>query len=269
MGAVSLIDVTAETVEKTGFFCKMSARGKDGYQRKLAWLQQRFAEGLRLRMLGEGERGFVEYIPGGHAWRSVHGADDYLFIHCLWVVGKSKGKGFGKQLLDHVIQTARSEGYAGVATLASPAHWLTDCDIYSNAGFRRVAIEQGFHLLALPFDEDATTPQFTGNFEKKLTRMGSGLVIQRTDQCPYLDDAVLAAQKLADKLGLTVSVQDLKSAEEVRAYAPTPYGVFAIALDGQLITHCYLLEKELQKRIESVGSRTLTSPEATVRNLTS
>lgn len=42
-------------------------------------------------MLELPERGFIEYLPGEHAWRAVH-ADGYLFIHCLWVVGKSKGK---------------------------------------------------------------------------------------------------------------------------------------------------------------------------------
>jgi hypothetical protein len=36
------------------------------------------------------ECSFIEYIPGEQAWRAVH-ADGYLLIHCLWVVGKSKG----------------------------------------------------------------------------------------------------------------------------------------------------------------------------------
>lgn len=86
----TLVHVTAENVDKTGFFCKMSGKKTPGYQRKLAWLKQRFAEGLDIRMLGEGERGFIETIPGEHAWRAIN-AEGYLVIHCLWVVGHSKG----------------------------------------------------------------------------------------------------------------------------------------------------------------------------------
>jgi hypothetical protein len=95
-----IIDVTADNFEETGFFCLMSRRKSEGYQRKLRWLHERFDEGLRIKMLdlSEGGRGFIEYIPGEYAWRPVE-ASGYLFIHCLWVVGKSKGNGYAKLLL--------------------------------------------------------------------------------------------------------------------------------------------------------------------------
>lgn len=31
-------------------------------------------------------RGFIEYIPGAFGWRAVF-AEDYMLIHCLWVMG--------------------------------------------------------------------------------------------------------------------------------------------------------------------------------------
>ncbi|NNE35059.1 MAG: hypothetical protein HKN13_07485, partial [Rhodothermales bacterium] len=90
-----LITVTPENVDEVGFFCKMSARGKPGYEQKLEWLKQRYSEGLEMRLLGSGNRGFVEFIPGAFAWRGIQKASEYMVIHCLWVVGKSKGHGYG------------------------------------------------------------------------------------------------------------------------------------------------------------------------------
>ena len=52
-----IIDVTADNVEETGFFCLMSRRKSEGWQRKLKWLHQRFAEGLRIKMLDLAEGG--------------------------------------------------------------------------------------------------------------------------------------------------------------------------------------------------------------------
>lgn len=115
-----IIDVTPDNVEETGFFCLMSRRKSDGYQRKLRWLEARFDEGLRIKMLdlSKGGRGFIEYIPGEYAWRPVE-ASGYLFIHCLWVVGKSKGNGYAKQLLRECIADAKRCGAQGVAMVTS------------------------------------------------------------------------------------------------------------------------------------------------------
>jgi hypothetical protein len=82
---VQIINVTAENVAETGFFCYMSKRNSPGYQQKLNWLQARFREGMRIKILKLPDRGFIEYIPGEYAWRAVD-ASGYMFIHCIWVV---------------------------------------------------------------------------------------------------------------------------------------------------------------------------------------
>ncbi|UCE07082.1 MAG: GNAT family N-acetyltransferase, partial [bacterium] len=64
-----IIDVNSDNVEQTGFFCYMSKRKTEGFQRKLNWLKARFAEGMRIKMFDLPERGFIEYIPGEYAWR--------------------------------------------------------------------------------------------------------------------------------------------------------------------------------------------------------
>ena len=36
-----------------------------------------------------------------YTWRVVH-APGYMVIHCMWVVGSGKGKGYGSRLLEQV-----------------------------------------------------------------------------------------------------------------------------------------------------------------------
>ena len=63
-----------------------------GYQQKQQWLKDRFMEGLKLKIIQEDHRpkGFIEYTPSEYSWRAVE-ADNYIMIHCLWIVGKDKG----------------------------------------------------------------------------------------------------------------------------------------------------------------------------------
>ena len=93
---MKMVDIDAANFEKRGFFCYMSKRKAPGYALKSAWLKKRFGEGLRIKMLELPERGFIEYIPGEYAWRAI-AAKGWMAVHCLWVVGKSKGKGYREE----------------------------------------------------------------------------------------------------------------------------------------------------------------------------
>ena len=66
MGApvFDVIDVGPDNVDETGFFCLTSRRRADGYKRKRAWLDARFSDGLKICMVKQGARGFIETIPG-------------------------------------------------------------------------------------------------------------------------------------------------------------------------------------------------------------
>ena len=124
---MGLIDVNPTNVESHGFFCYMSKKKSLGYQRKLKWLEKRFAEGMRIKLLELPDRGFVEYIPGEFAWRAVD-AKGYMFIHCLWVVGKSKGQGYATE-------AARALVSFGFGTLRLHRVFAT-CDVRNVASAR-------------------------------------------------------------------------------------------------------------------------------------
>lgn len=250
-----LVDVRPDNVERTGFFCKMSQPKSEGYRRKLAWLEARFGEGLRIKMLdlAEGGRGFIEYIPGEYAWRPVEAAG-YSFIHCLWVVGKSKGQGHASRLLDACLDDARRDKRKGVAMLTSEGNWLLSRKFLARRGFEPVAeAPPSFTLMVHKFGR-ATPPALPSDWEARARRFGEGLTVVRTDQCPYLDDAVRTALGEAKRRGMRSRVVELESASEVRRRAPTPYGVFAILRDGELVTHHYQLEKQLVKLLDARSS---------------
>ena len=163
-----LITVNADNLDTQGFFCYMSKRKAPGYSQKRDWLAARLAEGLKLHMVHEtGGRtvGFIEYIPGEFAWRAVH-APGYLVIHCLWVVGKGKGKGYGARLIQICLDDARAQGKHGVVMVASDGVWLAKKDIFLKHGFVEIAqAPPSFQLLAYRFDDAAPLPTFPTDWE--------------------------------------------------------------------------------------------------------
>lgn len=250
---------TGEALE-TSFFCLQSRPDSAGYRRKRAWLEDRFAEGLRIRMLGRrdkkrwnGDRGFIEYLPGEFAWRGVE-ASGYLFIHCLWVVGTSRGGGGARALLDACLEDARAGGYAGVATVTAENGFATGRAFYEHLGFEAVAeCDPNFCLMVCPLADQAEAPVFSAGALRGPEYYDTGLTIVVSDQCPYLDDATRLIETEGEQLGLEpISVIELTSAAEVRQESPTPFGVFATVLDGHLLSYRYLTQKELAKGVARV-----------------
>ncbi len=250
--SIDLVTVTADNVDKLGFFCKMSARGKPGYEQKLRWLKDRFEEGMEMRLLPKPERGFIEFIPGDFAWRAVEKCSNYMVIHCLWVVGKSKGKGFGSALVDEAKRVARKRGFRGIAAVTSTGNWLVDGSMLAHHGFESVDhAEPGFELMVCHFRKPTENPRFSGNWDKKKRKSRNGLVVYRSAQCPYLDDAVLHARDWAEANEKSFKEIEMKSAADVRRLSPTPYGVFAQVLDGELLAYHYLLPKDYARVLKT------------------
>ena len=247
---VEIITVDATNVTKYGFFCYKSKPKSEGYRRKLDWLSRRFAEGMQIKMLIEDGRsvGFIEYIPSEFAWRAVNAAG-YLVIHCLWVIGRAKNKGYGSRLLNECFETARNSNKHGVAMGTSRGNWLAGSDLLVKHGFESVdEAPPSFDLMVQTFG-DAPLPTFPHNWEERLRQYGSGLIIFRSNQCPYLDDAVNTALETGQELGLQTRVIELTSAQDVQHLAPSVYGVFSLVYDGKLLSYNYELKKDLLKML--------------------
>jgi GNAT superfamily N-acetyltransferase len=247
-GKVEIVTVGADNVDEQGFFCYKSKPKSEGYRRKLAWLRQRFAEGMKLKIVYEGKRsvGFIEYIPGEVAWRVVE-ATGYMVVHCLWVVGKGKKKGYGSRLLEACVQDAHQLGMAGVAMVTSSGNWLAGKKLLLKNGFE--AVDQApptFDLLVKRFG-DAPLPAFPTDWEERLAQYGSGLTVVRSDQCPYIESVTRTIGDAGAEFGLQTRVVELVSCQDVQESAPSAYGVFNVVYDGELVTYHWLGEKELRR----------------------
>lgn len=245
--AVEIVTVDASNVEKEGFFCYKSKPKTPGYQHKLSWLKERLAEGMRIKILYEGKRsvGFVEYTPAEVAWRVVN-APNYMVIHCLWVVGQGKGKGYGALLLNECLREAEEAHKDGVVMVSTGGVWLADKKLFLKHGFEVVDhAPPAFELLVKRFNAEAPLPAFPTDWEQRAARYGAGLTVLYANQCPYIDDAWGGIVEAAKARGLEVRTIELKSSREVQELSPTAYGIFGIVRDGTLLTYHYLSQKEI------------------------
>lgn len=250
MKGSKIVTVNAGNIDRYGFFCLMSRRKSEGYRRKHDWLIERFKEGLKLKLIVEGERpvGFIEYAPSEGAWRPVR-AKGYIVIHCLWVVGQWKGKGYGTRLLRTCVNDARKTGANGVAAVTSARTWLAGSGLFAKNGFECVdEAPPQFELMVKRFKE-APLPQFPKDWEARGRRFGTRLTVVRTDQCPYIEDATRILLETAEEKGIDAGVVSLERSRQTRSRSPSAFGTFGVVMDGELLSYHYLTKKQFHKRL--------------------
>jgi GNAT superfamily N-acetyltransferase len=254
--SVQIVTVDGENVDEFGFFCYKSKPKSQGYKDKLAWLRQRFEEGLRIKILHENARsvGFIEYVPGEYTWRVVK-APGYLVVHCFWVVGRAKKRGYGSRLLEECVEDARRRGKLGVAVVTSRDNWLANEKVFLKNGFETVgAAPPAFGLLVKEI-KPGPVPIFPQDWDKRLGYYGSGATIVYADQCPYMPNGVEYAVDQFAARGIEAKTVKLESSVEVRAKSPSAYGVFGIVFNGRLLSYHYLGKKELRRLDEDFLSQ--------------
>jgi hypothetical protein len=219
--------------------CGIKSPAHPGRCEKLCWLEANSGYGLRAKTLlaPDGHAtGYIEYVPGEFAWRAVD-AGGYLFIHCLWISRrKDQGRGWGRLMVEACLEDAKRAGKRGVAVAVREGPWMADRRLFVANGFRTVdAAPPDYELLVRKFDDRAADPAFQGGWDGKLRRYGRGLTIIRCGQCPHIakfaDDIAGAART---DYGIEPEVVHLRSPAEAQD-APTPYAVFAVIRDGQLL----------------------------------
>ena len=101
------LSLTPENLADEHLCCIIrSKKAHPGVEAKRQWLAQRLPEGHVFRKLDEKATVFIEYAPLETAWVPILG-DNYLYIYCLWVTGESKGKGYGRELMEYCLDDAR------------------------------------------------------------------------------------------------------------------------------------------------------------------
>jgi len=247
-----IIDLNEANIDDYGAFCLQSKKNIKGYKDKFQWINKRFKEGLRLKLLlinegtkrGFRARGFIEYIPGENAWRGVN-AKGYMFIHCIWVVGKNKGHGYGTKLLQQYLNDAK--GMNGVAVMTSDKIWLPKKDLFIKNGFEKVdSMPPYFELYAKRFSEKAPLPKFNPIPKSRLEKYPSGITIFKSNQCPYVDGYANLVAETAKQAGIPWRIEQIESCKEAQN-SVNPYGTFCVLLNGKVLTYRTIGKKELLK----------------------
>jgi GNAT superfamily N-acetyltransferase len=235
MNGYEIVDTNAGNIGGCGF-CGHKNADNLGHRRKTSWLKERYAEGLRFKVLRSracDDVGMIEYAWGNQAWRPVEAAG-YLVIHCLIVGSQHQGKGLGSLLLDSCLRDAKKNGCRGVAVVTSTDSFMVGSDLFLKAGFVPVDRIPPYELLVMKLKQTAPDPRFIVDRERALKRYRQGLTILAADQCPYVAQSVERIVAASRTLGLEPKVVRVGSAKASREL-PTPYGVFSIVYQGKLI----------------------------------
>lgn len=251
MKTLELVVLNEENITVEGCYCLRSQPKSSGYRGKSEWLTSRFKENLKYIKLMEDNKpaGFIEYIPIEFSSRVVYG-ENLLVIHCIWV--NQTGKGYASKLIQACIQDAKERDMDGVIVVTNPdTSWTPSKEVFLKNDFVEVdRAPYGFELLVYKFG-DTPNPYFPTNWSDRLS-VYEELTVLRTQQCPFLDIATDNLVTAAIKLGLTPSVIDLKSREELLNLSPTPYGVYGVLYKQKLITYHRITVHSAMKRIHAL-----------------
>jgi ribosomal protein S18 acetylase RimI-like enzyme len=250
--------ITLNPVNSAEYGCPCFLNPKnEGHLKKLEWLKERFAEGLSIKLLSiEGEKrpiGFIEYVPGEYAWRSVN-ADGYIFIHCIWISpNKYKEKGYGSLLVEASIEDASKEGRYGVAVVTSDGPFIASKELFLKNGFEIIEQASHYELLVKKLKE-GPLPKFT-DWQQQLNNY-QGLNIIYSNQCPWVARSIKELAETAQKNRLKLEITELEKAKQAQN-APSIYSVFNLVYDGKLITDHYVSNTRflniLKKELKLIG----------------
>ena len=232
---VKIIEMTPKDAGKVPL-CWCKDPNNECYQHKFQWIKKRMSEGLKVKMLNtpdDGIVGYIEYVPGEYAWRAVN-SENYMFIHCIYMEKRCKGRGYGTLLIEDCVKDAKKSKCRGVAVVTSSDSFMAGSGLFIKAGFVSVESSPPYELLVKKFKKAAPDPRFIVERERVLKRYKKGLTILAADQCPMVPKCVKDIAEASRALGLKPKVVRVRSAKESREL-PTPYGVFSIVYDGKLI----------------------------------
>lgn len=237
MSNPEIIEVTPSNIDKYGVGC-IRNKNHPGVQKKIEWYKEHYHTGLRmLQAYNDGKlSGFLEYVSGGNPWRPVM-AEDYLFIHCIWVYEtKIHNEGTGGLLINKCLEAARDTGRLGVATISSRGSWLADERIFLKNGFEKIASKERFDLLVYKIKR-GRLPEFIKWEERAEDHPGITLVLSH--QCPANAKALTDIKKIAKEEGISLNINILRDNCQAQR-APSGFGVFQLLHNGKVIEDHYI-----------------------------
>ncbi len=244
---MEFITLNAENLEQEHICCAIAdAKHQGGVQAKKTWLADRLTEGHVFRKLDARGKVFIEYTPLENAWVPVVG-DAYLYIHCLWVSGSFKGKGYATELLSSCVADAKQQGRSGVCVISAKKKkpFLSDKTFMLKHGFRTVDRIGEYELLALSFD--GIQPQFAQT--ARLQAIDSeALTIYYSRQCPYIPNCIAEVQAYCTQEGIPLNLVAVDTQQKAQQI-PCVFNNWAVFYKGKFETVHLLNEGYLRKML--------------------
>lgn len=240
------IHLTLENMDQQHLCCAISdKKHQEGVTLKKEWLKERIKEGHVFRKLDVKGKVFVEYAPLESAWVPIEG-NHFMYIYCLWVSGSYKKNGYGKELLEYVIQDAQKQNKNGICVLSSKKKkpFLSDSKFFKKYGFQVVDQIGDYELLALCFHDD--TPQFCDN-ARQMKIDNPNLTIFYTYQCPFTSHCIQEIKDYCQEHQIKLCLEHidtLKKAKEV----PCVFQNWATFKDGEFVSNT-LFNKNMLKKL--------------------
>jgi GNAT superfamily N-acetyltransferase len=234
---VQIIEMTPKDAGKVPL-CGHKDPSNEGYRHKFQWIRKRMSEGLKVKMLStpdDGLVGYIEYVPGERAWRAVN-SENYMFIHCIYMQARCKGRGYGTLLIEDCVKDAKKANMNGVAVVTREGTFMVGKELFLKNGFEEVEKAlPDFSLLVKKFKKSAPTPSFKGQWDKKRKKFGKGLTIITSGQCPQNIKMVNDITKIArERYGIEPRIVEYRSYRQAQN-APWPYAVSGVLYDGKLV----------------------------------
>jgi hypothetical protein len=157
-----------------------------------------------------------------------------MFIDCIWVIGRHKGKGYGKLLLDKCIEDARDMN--GICVVTGNKPFMARKNLFLGNGFEMCDTAPPYYELLVRKHKDTPLPEFYSQAKSATLDDGEGIVFVYSDQCPYIAKFMNVMIKAAEEMQFTVRNIRLDNAKQAQQM-PFAYGTFGVFYNGSLLTH--------------------------------
>jgi len=254
-----IVAVNASNVDDFGLYCSQSKSKEMGYQKKLAWIKQRFSEGLEYRVLlvDEGKkdmayRGMIEFMPGDKCWRGIDAAN-YMVIHCIWVIGRHKNRGHGTKLLHKCITSAREKKMDGVAVMTiTDGGWSPKKDLFIQNGFGKVDELPQLRVACPEAFRFRITATFLSLSPERAEMYPDGFTVITSYQCPYMAQTIENVRALAQEMDENFHVQEFRDCKEAQQNGLSPYATFHVILNGKYVTRLPGGMRDIKRELEKI-----------------
>lgn len=247
---MNIMKINKQNIDQEHICCSLGndSKSKKRAQTKKEWLKERFNNGLVFKKFNERGKMFIEYMPIEKVWKPIKG-ENFLVINCLWVSGKYKSRGLGRQLLGEIIYDAKDQKKDGIVVVTSTKSkpFLTEREFFKEFGFETVdTAPPYFELMVLKLNKNAKSPIFSGNAKRGICANKNGFTFIYSNQCPFIEDSIKNLTKVLKNKKFSydvIKLQNYKDAQQIGS----PFGTLGIYYNGKFITHEPMTEKKFEK----------------------